>query len=253
MPGSDAALPRCLGGCGYALSSDLARARGYGHRCWAKLPPLLQASITAEIRPTPPRTPRSRPAKPGSGQIPITPENPVTDSAILANTIRCLELFAASEQAHAAGDLQRCHDLIDQAIDECGADTVTLIRGGMTIGEIPKPDDEAWHEYLQHQRDRLAQLTPETPVSDTDTDTASSPADEAATTDLLRRQHATIAIPPDAATERPCWACRGTGVRITPDPADREFEHEDQCTVCEGSGLADSAGGPIVREPWNEA
>ena len=27
----------CLGGCGYTLRSDLAKARGYGSRCWRKL------------------------------------------------------------------------------------------------------------------------------------------------------------------------------------------------------------------------
>lgn len=56
----------------------------------------------------------------------------------------------------------------------------------------------------------------------------------------------------DPTTERTCWACRGSGVRHTPDPADTEFEAEDLCTACEGSGLADSARGPIVREPWTE-
>jgi hypothetical protein len=163
MTSTDSATDRvmCRGGCGYPLRSDLARARGFGHRCWDKLPRTLQDAITATIpAPAKPRRRRSRPAEPNPDQLPITPENPVTDSAILANTIRCLELFAESQQAHAAGDLQRCHDLIDQAATECGADTVVLIRGGMTIGEIPKPDDEAWHQYLQHQRDRLAQLTP---------------------------------------------------------------------------------------------
>lgn len=27
----------CLGGCGRTLTSDIARARGYGKRCWRKL------------------------------------------------------------------------------------------------------------------------------------------------------------------------------------------------------------------------
>lgn len=38
-----------------------------------------------------------------------------------------------------------------------------------------------------------------------------------------------------------CWGCDGAGILATPDGEDA-FE----CTVCEGSGLADSAGGAIL-------
>lgn len=38
-----------------------------------------------------------------------------------------------------------------------------------------------------------------------------------------------------------CWGCDGAGILATPDGEDA-FE----CTICEGSGLADSAGGPIL-------
>lgn len=77
----------------------------------------------------------------------------------LANTIRALELLGESHTAWEAGDKERCDALITQANTECGADTVVLIQGGMRIGEIPSPDSEHWHEYLQHQRDRLATMT----------------------------------------------------------------------------------------------
>jgi hypothetical protein len=82
----------------------------------------------------------------------------VSDSATLANTIRCLELLKQSHTAYETGDAARCHELVDQATEECGIDTLVLIRGGMTIGEIPQPSDDHWHEYLDHQRGRLAQL-----------------------------------------------------------------------------------------------
>lgn len=40
-----------------------------------------------------------------------------------------------------------------------------------------------------------------------------------------------------------CWGCDGAGILATEDGEDA-FE----CTICEGSGLADSAGGPILPE-----
>jgi hypothetical protein len=82
----------------------------------------------------------------------------VSDSATLANTIRCLELLEQSHTAYAAGDTTRCHELVAQASEEFGSDILVLIRGGMTIGEIPQPGDDHWCEYLDHQRGRLAQL-----------------------------------------------------------------------------------------------
>lgn len=83
----------------------------------------------------------------------------MNDRDTLANTIRALELLAESNTAWQAHDKVRCDALITQANTECGADTVVLIQGGMRIGEIPSPDSEHWHKYLQHQRDRLAQMT----------------------------------------------------------------------------------------------
>lgn len=82
----------------------------------------------------------------------------MNDRDTLANTIRALELLAESNTAWEAGDKERCDALIAQAHAECGPDTVSFIGGGMRIGEIPSPDSEHWHEYLQHQRDRLARM-----------------------------------------------------------------------------------------------
>lgn len=87
-----------------------------------------------------------------------TPRPDMNDHDTLANTIRALELLADSHTAWEARDKERCDALIAQANEECGADTVVLIQGGMRIGEIPSPDSEHWHEYLQHQRDRLARM-----------------------------------------------------------------------------------------------
>jgi len=70
MTSTDSATERvmCRGGCGYPLRSELARARGFGHRCWDKLPRTLQDAITA---PAKPRRRRTRPAEPGPDQLPL--------------------------------------------------------------------------------------------------------------------------------------------------------------------------------------
>lgn len=84
-----ASRPMCLGRCGYALTTPLAAARGYGHRCWAKLPALVQAAISAEIRlPQPPAKPRKakpvrRAGAPGPGQLDLT-DDPTTDDTAAA-------------------------------------------------------------------------------------------------------------------------------------------------------------------------
>lgn len=75
----------------------------------------------------------------------------------LARTVRALELLGQSHTAYARGDHDACDALVRQARTEAGPDTVEGIRGGMLIGEIPKPYDEGWNEYLDHQRDRLAE------------------------------------------------------------------------------------------------
>lgn len=68
----------CLGGCGYPLTSPLARSRGYGHRCWAKLPPAVQTAISAEVRPPKPTRRRVRATAPaGPGQLELT-DQPTT-------------------------------------------------------------------------------------------------------------------------------------------------------------------------------
>lgn len=73
----------------------------------------------------------------------------------LANTVRALELLAASHTAHAAGQRTRALDLYDQAAAECGGDVVQALTGAMRIGEIPTPGTDDWDAYLAHQRNRL--------------------------------------------------------------------------------------------------
>jgi hypothetical protein len=74
----------------------------------------------------------------------------------LFRTVRALELLGQSHEAYERGDHEACDKLSMQARTETGTDTVSFILGGMQIGEIPKPYDEGWRAYLDHQRDRLA-------------------------------------------------------------------------------------------------
>lgn len=74
----------------------------------------------------------------------------------LFRTVRALELLGQSHDAYDRGDHDACDALLAQARTEAGEFTVTGILGGMRIGEIPKPYDGGWNEFLAHQRDRLA-------------------------------------------------------------------------------------------------
>jgi hypothetical protein len=65
-------------------------------------------------------------------------------------------LLGASYEAYKRGDGAACDAAIDRAVEECGGDTVLLLQGGMRIGEIPKPQDQAWGEFLAAQQDGLA-------------------------------------------------------------------------------------------------
>jgi sugar phosphate isomerase/epimerase len=73
-------------------------------------------------------------------------------------TVRVLELLDESFQAHARGDGEAFRASLDAAT-ELDAFAVSGIQGGMTIGEIPNPERDwaAWTEYVQVNRDALAE------------------------------------------------------------------------------------------------
>jgi hypothetical protein len=78
----------------------------------------------------------------------------------LQRTVRALELLGKSYEALTTDrDKDRCDAFIDQALAEAGADTFTLIRGGMRIGEIPMPSDPLYWLYVNEQRGRLAEAS----------------------------------------------------------------------------------------------
>lgn len=83
----------------------------------------------------------------------------MSDDEQLRRTVRCLALMGESYQAFQKGDIARCDALLDQAVDEAGGDTFILVRGGMTIGEIPKPENDEFWQYLADLQARLPHPT----------------------------------------------------------------------------------------------
>jgi len=71
--------------------------------------------------------------------------------------VRVLDLLAESYEAYERGDQAAFAAALDQAI-KCDAAVVTVIKGGMLIGEIPRPEEDfgAWTEYVAAQHEGLA-------------------------------------------------------------------------------------------------
>jgi hypothetical protein len=71
-------------------------------------------------------------------------------------SVRVLELMGESWRAEQNGDRDRCNRLRDEA-HELDYTAVTIIIGDMQIGELPWPSDCGWGEYLDAQRQGLAE------------------------------------------------------------------------------------------------
>ena len=73
-------------------------------------------------------------------------------------SVRCLQLLDASHRAHARGLLRACDRLGDRA-RETAPDTHDAVIGGILAGGLPSPENEPedWADYVQAQRDGLAQ------------------------------------------------------------------------------------------------
>ena len=73
--------------------------------------------------------------------------------------VRCLELIDASHRAHARGLKRATRRLVDSAAD-AAPDTYAVVIGGIRIGAVPHPDRDPqdWAEYIDAQRDALAEL-----------------------------------------------------------------------------------------------
>lgn len=65
-----------------------------------------------------------------------------------ALTVQALELLGRSHDAHERGDVGEAVEIIKPADPE----TVILILGGITIGEIPAPGTPEFWAYVDHVR-----------------------------------------------------------------------------------------------------
>jgi hypothetical protein len=72
-------------------------------------------------------------------------------------TVRVLELLSESFEAHARGDTPAMDRLMSEAA-ELDVDAVSVIQGGIIIGEIPDPgrDWPAWAAYVAAAREALS-------------------------------------------------------------------------------------------------
>lgn len=81
-----------------------------------------------------------------------------SEADIAANMLRALELLDESQQSFMAGSGEH-GVIVDRAIEQCGAETVSYLLGGMRIGEIPSPGTADWTQFVENQRDHVARLT----------------------------------------------------------------------------------------------
>jgi len=81
----------------------------------------------------------------------------MSDLDQLRRNVRVLDLLTASFMAYAAGDRDAADLLITDA-KECDPVLVSVLKGGMLIGEVPRPEEDlpAWMEYVDAARERLA-------------------------------------------------------------------------------------------------
>lgn len=86
----------------------------------------------------------------------------MTDLDQKRRAVRVLELMDESFRAHQRGDTAAFEAAIYEALGT-DPDVVSVVRGGMIIGEIPRPEEHpgAWLEYLQANRDGLAAMEAE--------------------------------------------------------------------------------------------
>jgi hypothetical protein len=82
---------------------------------------------------------------------------PVYDIDQLRRNVQVMDLLTRSYEAHSRGDRGAFESAFNEAV-EIDAAAVSVLRGGMMIGEVPSPerDWETWIEYVQAARDKLA-------------------------------------------------------------------------------------------------
>jgi hypothetical protein len=81
----------------------------------------------------------------------------VADLGQRRRTVKVIELLDRSFGAYERGDTAARDALVAEAL-EVDAAAVSVIRGGMMIGEIPRPSEhpQAWAEWVQAGQDELA-------------------------------------------------------------------------------------------------
>jgi hypothetical protein len=84
----------------------------------------------------------------------------VSDAAAARLTLEALALIdqVEAEQEAAPGNARDIAARVMQTASPEILNRIVILRGGMTIGEVPRPTDEGWRDFVENQRDHVARL-----------------------------------------------------------------------------------------------
>jgi hypothetical protein len=79
----------------------------------------------------------------------------VSDLDQLRRNVQVMDLLTESYQAHERGDREAFERAYGEAL-ECDPAVVSVLQGGMLIGEMPSPerDPEWWADFVAEARDK---------------------------------------------------------------------------------------------------
>lgn len=91
----------------------------------------------------------------------------MSDLDQIRRNVQVMDLLTESFEAHERGDREAFERAHAQALD-CDAAAVSVLQGGMLIGEVPRPDEDLdlWLEYVEANREKLARAEAEQEAED---------------------------------------------------------------------------------------
>ncbi len=83
----------------------------------------------------------------------------MSDAAAARLTLEALALIDQAEAEQEAGaDPKAIAERINATASPEILERLVILRGGMIIGEVPRPSDEGWRDFVENQRSHVAQL-----------------------------------------------------------------------------------------------
>jgi hypothetical protein len=85
--------------------------------------------------------------------------NLVSDALAARLTLLALDMIDQAQAQQEAGASPRD---VAERINETASlevlERIVILRGGMMIGEVPRPTDEGWRDFVENQRDHVARI-----------------------------------------------------------------------------------------------